>query len=71
MAHRVSHLVRDVAGVVLGIAAVGIASWIFVGYGFALAIVLSASVMAAATVPFLAIYYEERDLPRDGRPRRF
>jgi hypothetical protein len=67
MTPRVSHLGRDVAAVVVGIAALSLAGWILVGSGFALAIAMMTIVAAAALIPFVVIYYEERDLPRDGR----
>jgi hypothetical protein len=68
--HRVSHLFRDVAVIAAGIVVLALAGLIFVGYGFALAIVMVTVVAALALVPFASIYYEERDLPRDGRPGR-
>jgi hypothetical protein len=70
VSHRVSHLVRDVAVVAATVLLLAIAGLILVGYGFAIAIVMVTVVAALAIVPFAAIYYEERDLPRDGRPGR-
>jgi hypothetical protein len=70
VSHRVSHLVRDVAVFAAAVLLLAIAGLILVGYGFAIAIVMVTVVAGLAIVPFAAIYYEERDLPRDGRPGR-
>jgi Flp pilus assembly protein TadB len=64
---RASHLGRNVAAFILGIAALSVAGWVVVGYGFALIIAMMTIVAAAMLIPFVVIYYEERDLPRDGR----
>ena len=69
MARHASHLVRDFAVVGAGILAIALAGLILVGYGFALAIALIGGLALVAFIPVVAIYYEERDLPRDGRPR--
>lgn len=66
MTHRASHLPRDVAGIVVGIAGLSVAGWVLVGAGFALIVAIMAIVAAAALIPFVVIY-EARGLPRDGR----
>lgn len=68
MTARTSHLGRDVAAIIVGIVAVSVAGWILVGFGFALIIAMMTIVAAAALIPFVVVYYEGRDLPRDGRP---
>jgi hypothetical protein len=70
VSHRASHLVRDVAVTAAAILLLSIAGLILVGYGFAIAIVMVTVVAVLIIVPFASIYYEERDLPRDGRPGR-
>jgi hypothetical protein len=67
MTPRVSHLGRDVATIIVGIVALSVAGWVVVGFGFALIVAMMTIVAAAALIPFVVIYYEERDLPRDGR----
>jgi mannose/fructose/N-acetylgalactosamine-specific phosphotransferase system component IIC len=54
--------------VIAGIVALSVGGWILVGFGFALVIAMMAIVAAAAPIPFVVIYYDERDLPRGGRP---
>ena len=56
------------AAIIVGIVAVSVAGWILVGFGFALIIAMMTIVAAAALIPFVVVYYEGRDLPRDGRP---
>jgi mannose/fructose/N-acetylgalactosamine-specific phosphotransferase system component IIC len=68
MTARTSHLGRDVAAIIAGILALSVAGWILVGFGFALIIAMMTIVAAAVVIPFVVIYYEERELPRDGRP---
>jgi mannose/fructose/N-acetylgalactosamine-specific phosphotransferase system component IIC len=68
MTARTSHLGRDVAAIIAGIVALSVAGWILVGFGFALIIAIMTVVAAATVIPFVVIYYEERELPRDGRP---
>jgi hypothetical protein len=68
MTPRASHLARDVAGVIFGIVALSVAGWILVGFGFALVVAMMTVVAAALLIPFVVIYYDQRDLPRDGRP---
>jgi apolipoprotein N-acyltransferase len=65
MNHRASHLVRDVAFIVTAVVILAVVSWIFVDYGFALAIVLMIGALAILLVPAVGIYYEERDVPHD------
>jgi apolipoprotein N-acyltransferase len=66
MNHRASHLVRDVAFIVAMVMVLAVVSWIFVDYGFALAIVLMVGALAILLVPAMGIYYEERDVPHDN-----
>lgn len=67
MTHSASHLVRDVSIVGAVILLSAIAGLVIVGYGFALALVMMLGVVAALAIPFVAIYYEESDVPRDRR----
>ena len=69
MRRPVSHLLRDFALMLGAVLALTVAGWIAVGYGFALAIAMVTGVAAIMVIPFVGIYYEERDLPKDGRPR--
>ncbi|HEX6457967.1 MAG TPA: hypothetical protein VF032_03540 [Thermoleophilaceae bacterium] len=66
MTHRASHLVRDVAFIVTVVMILAVVSWVFVDYGFALAIVLMIGALAILLVPAVGIYYEERDVPHDN-----
>ena len=67
MTARTSRLGLGVAAIIVGIVALSVAGWILVGFGFGLIVATMTAVAAAALIPFVVIYYEERDIPRDGR----
>ena len=68
MRHRVSHIRRDLVLVGCGLAALVVAAWVAIGYGAAITVAIMAFGLAVVVVPVASIYFEERDLPRDGRP---
>ena len=65
MRHRASHLLRDVTFIASVVLILAVPGWVFVDYGFALAIVLMLGALAVLLVPAVGIYYEERDVPHD------
>jgi hypothetical protein len=65
---RVSHIRRDLVLVGLTVAGLVVAAWVAIGYGAAITVAIMTFGLAVVVVPLAAIYFEERDLPRDGRP---
>ena len=68
MRHRVSHIKRDLAMVGFAVAGLVVAAWVAIGFGAAITVAIMAFGLAVVAVPLASIYFEERDLPRDGRP---
>ena len=64
---RVSHIRRDLAVIGLAVAGLVVAAWVAIGYGAALAVAIMVFGLAVLVIPVASIYFEERDLPRDGR----
>lgn len=65
------HLIRDLAvGFVLVVIG-AVAAWIAIDYGAALIVAIGGVALLAMTIPLVAIYEEEHDLPfnRRGEPR--
>lgn len=69
MRHHVSHIRRDVAVAAAAFAVIVLAAWIAEGPGFALAVSMVVGTAMLLVIPFVTIWLEERDLPRDGFPR--
>ena len=65
-----THIARNVAILVAAFAALVAAGWIVQGGGFAFAIGLMLAGAIALAVPFVAVYLEERGLPRDPKTPR-
>lgn len=69
MRHHVSHIRRDIELAVAGFVLIVMAAWILEGAGFALAVSMVVGTAMALTIPFVSIWFDQRDLPRDGYPK--
>lgn len=61
------HLIRDVAVGFLAVLIAATAAWIAIDYGAAVIVVIGGITLLAMTIPVVAIYAEEHDLPFNRR----
>lgn len=61
------HLIRDLAIAFLVVLIAAVATWIAIDYGAALIVVIGGVSLLAMTIPIVAIYEEEHDLPFNRR----
>ena len=69
MRHHVSHIRGDIELAVAGFVLIVLAAWILEGAGFALAVSMVVGTAMVLAIPFVSIWFDQRDLPRDSYPR--